>query len=538
MHLLRSRSFLIFLLIGIGIRIWNLDSPLIDAMTARQTQTADAVRSMIEEPGFQLDANTSWRGTTDARILQELPIYNLFVQGVYESFVLILHTDPTFAGRADPRWIDISGRLVTILFWALTFYFAQFLWARFLSTRQAFWANALLVFAPLGVFYGQALMPEMIFIAISTGFVLATLRYADRSSVGNFLLVLLLGGLGCLVKFPAFSHMALLALVILWVENGWRFLFFRPLHWGGLVLIFLAMKLWSGQVTAVNTAHFTEWTSEISLRMFFGDLMARLRPHLYVKVAGYITVFVLTPIGVLIAALGLWNLWNLRSKPIGWFLGTWLLALVVYVLVWGPQCAGGHAYYNLPMLIPAAVLFGLGITSFFSWLENLDIFNANKTAQSTTSILSNQWLIVCKGFILAALALPAAIMTAYFFTEDRIVWGASQWAKQNVPDGEPVAVKLNHSPNTIDYMHVPTVGYYSGRPTFMLTRYTPEQEYQSALEQCRFIVETMPQPPGPMRSFAIALKGADRPVDPLTKATEAGFTPGPELPGGIRIWKK
>jgi hypothetical protein len=551
MAFLQNKSFWFFLLVGVGLRIWNLDSPLIDAMYFRQTQTADAIRSMIEEPGFQLDANTSWRGTTGARLLLEFPLYNQLVQGVYEGLVLIVPTDPAFAGRADPRWIDVSGRLVSITFWALAFWLVQFLWQRFLNPRQAFWANMLVVFAPLSVFYGQAVMPEMLFVAITIGFVIALLRYSEHPSAVRFGTLALLALLGCLIKFPAFSHLGLIAVILLWVERGWKFLLLRPVHWLGLIAILVLVKLWSGQITAVNSAHFTSWTSSEVLKGFFGDPAVRLSPHLYIKVAGYLTAFVLTPLGVFLAAIGLFQLWKRRTEKIALFLGAWLLSLVVYVLVWGPHCAGGHAYYNLPMLFPAAMLFGLGMdcvlrSSFFSprsLLKNQPQLSAPQSSPpaSLPSTLAGNFSAFQRfnfSALLFLLLLPAFLMTAYFFREDRVVYAVAKWAKENVPLVKPVAVKLNHSPHAIDYMHVPTVGYYAGRKAFMLTKETPPEEYSKGLAECDFIIESLPVPLDGASRFAVALKGAHLDPDPLTSASKAGFVPGPEQSGGFRVWSR
>ena len=172
----QHRSIWIFLLIGILIRVWNIGDPIIDAMYPRQGQTADAVRSLIEEPGFQLDSNASWRGTESARIILELPVYSYITQGLYEVLAWGVFTPRSpKPGGADPHLIDISGRSVSMLFWAISFLLVQMLWARFLSVREAFWANGVFVFAPLSVFYGQAVMLEMVFLSVCLAFVLAVL---------------------------------------------------------------------------------------------------------------------------------------------------------------------------------------------------------------------------------------------------------------------------------------------------------------------------------------------------------------------------
>ena len=518
-----TRSFWLFLLVGLLIRIWNVSDPIVDAMHTRQGQTADAIRSLIEEPGFQLDSNTSWRGTRPARLILELPVYSLLTQGLYEVFAGQFYgTHPPKPGGADPHLIDISARITSVIFWALSFFLVQGIWSRFLTAPQLFWANCVFVFAPLSVFFGQAVMLEMVFLAASLAFVLTVLRYAERPSLLRFGLVILTALIGCLMKFPAFSHLGLLAIAILWRAHGLRFLF-RPIHFVGAAVVLVGLKWWSAYVTFVNVSAFSFWTSEETLRSFLGTFHDRISPELYLKVAGYIAAFILSPLGAVFAGVGIFQVWKQSPSPARFFLLAWCGSSVVYLLVWGVATAGQHSYYNIPFLVPAAMLFATGIVYF---VDSLHAKFSLRLARAVT-------LLVC-----AALFIPMAVMSAYLFREDRILVTTADWIRNNVPVGEPVAIKLNHRPQTIDYMHVPVVAYYSGHPCFMLTKYTPKGEYELGLSQCRFLVETLPQKPDALMAFATKLKGADRPIDPLTRAQEVGFVAGPVLESGIRIWTK
>ncbi|MBE2202997.1 MAG: hypothetical protein IAE94_01475 [Chthoniobacterales bacterium] len=107
---------LAFLVIGVLIRVWNIGDPIIDAMSSRQGQTADAIRSLIEEPGFQLDSNASWRGTEPARILQELPVYGYLTQGVYEILTLGgVAVHPSKPGVGHPHLEQVGVRAIAVL---------------------------------------------------------------------------------------------------------------------------------------------------------------------------------------------------------------------------------------------------------------------------------------------------------------------------------------------------------------------------------------------------------------------------------------
>ncbi len=515
----QSRLFWILLCLGVLGRAWNLPAPIVDAMYTRQAQTADAIRSLIEEPGWQLDSNASWRGTLPARVLQELPVYNLMTQGVYE----VLNAagwpkHPPYPDRADPHLIDLSGRIVSVSFWVISFLLVQGLWIRFLSPQETDWANGVFVFAPLSVFYGQALMPEMIFLAVTVGFVLSVLRYIEQTSVVRFLIVTGLAIFGCLIKFPAFSHLGILALFLMLRAKDWKFLF-RPLHFAGLVAVLIAVKLWSGEVTAVNAAYFPYWTSEESLRVFLGKPSSHFSPSVYLRIASYLTAFLLSPLGVLFAVVGLACVVRNRTAVRSCFILLWCASLCVYVVIWGAQTAGGHSYYNLPFLIPCAMLLAIGVVRLLTRLPS----------RVSTRVVT--------GVLVFGLILPMVGMSAYLFRKEWILMRAAAWIINHVPEGEPVAVKLNHRPSLSEYPHIPVVSYYSGHRCSILTDGMPE--YDRALGEVRFLVETVAVNPDPMLDFATWIKrGRDESPDPLSRAAAAGFIPGPVLGSGLRIWQR
>ena len=99
------RSVVWFLFVGILLRLVAIHQTLIDAGDIRQCQTADATRSLIDEPGWHLSAQVSWHGDLKARLLLELPLYNYLVMAAYGVV----------------RNLDASGKLVSILLWAAGF---------------------------------------------------------------------------------------------------------------------------------------------------------------------------------------------------------------------------------------------------------------------------------------------------------------------------------------------------------------------------------------------------------------------------------
>ena len=97
-----SRQNDILLVLGISLRLILVGQPPVeDNSWIRQTQTADAIASWIEESPLALSARASWRGDLNARLLQELPLYNLMVWA------------PARLGVP----LDVAGRLVSMLLW-------------------------------------------------------------------------------------------------------------------------------------------------------------------------------------------------------------------------------------------------------------------------------------------------------------------------------------------------------------------------------------------------------------------------------------
>lgn len=526
-----SHSPVTWLILGVALRLLNLTAPVVDAGLPRQTQTLDAIRGMIAEPGFQLDAPATWRGTPDARVVQELPLYNWSVEAVYHLVWTIrgllgeVHSDYTDVDRPT---LDASARLVSALFWGVFFLAVQPIWKQFLQPGERTAANFLLVFAPLSLFFGQATMPEALMLACATGFVVSLLAYERDASPDAFLWMFLCALLASLVKFPAFSHLGLLAVIWLWHTRGFRFLLRWP-HWAALVLLALALRGWAHYITSVNTAFFAEWTSEASLRGFLGRPEQRISPKLYLGVAAYNFLFILGPTGALAALAGLLKLLKERTSPRAVFFGAWLLSLIVYVLAWGGQTAGAHNYYNLPMLVPLAASFGIGLKAAHDWLKSRSAVWMRKTAP----LLQPAGLTASLLFYLP--------VYWYFFHKDTQLLEAAEWIRNNTRPDEIVGVKLNHSAYYVDYIHVPAVSYYSGRICFMAGRTMPEDVIREGLEPVTRLIETRPisrKDALALAQIAARLKGANRPGDDMEKIRRCGFEPAGEVRPGIVLWER
>jgi hypothetical protein len=201
----RRQAFWGFLVFGVLLRCCALFEPVVDAGLLRQTQTAAGVRSLIEEQEFLLTAPIPWIGNLPGRFILEFPLYNYLVAAV-----------AIVVGN-----LDVSGKLTTITLWAVSFVLLQALWRRILQEREIFWANGLFVLSPLGVFYGQAFMPEPLVQTLAFAFVAATMRYVEKQSLGRWIGCATLGLIALLVKLTAIAHLYLLLVFLIVCREGW-----------------------------------------------------------------------------------------------------------------------------------------------------------------------------------------------------------------------------------------------------------------------------------------------------------------------------
>src|SRR4029077_15526885 len=118
--------------------------------------------------------------------------------------------------------LDLSGKVTSILLWALSFVCLQFIWRRVLDSQQTFWANLLFVLAPLSLFYSQTFMPEMLVQALAFAFVLLVFRYNDDRSLLRWGLCVGVGLTGLLVKLPEIGHLYLILVFLIIRGEGWK----------------------------------------------------------------------------------------------------------------------------------------------------------------------------------------------------------------------------------------------------------------------------------------------------------------------------
>lgn len=428
-----TRSFWILLGIGFALRLLMLGMPLVeDNSQVRATQTATATQAYVQDGWWPPATLANWRGDLEARFIQELPLYNYIVAAL---------------GVATGH-LDASGRLVSALMWVAGFLILHRIWQRFLTPEETFWANCLFVFAPLSIAYGQAFMPEMAIQLSAFGFVWCLLRYLERPTLARLFILFLVGMVGITLKLPEISHLYVLLFICLLLKEKWgAFLQWR--YWAMLIVTAVLFKLWGVYLDYANGEYFYVWSATGNAEDFLGKYSRLLEFKRYISVTGYVTAFILTPLGV---GLVVWGLWRaIRERGWTFFPLLWLFSLAFFYLVWGPRTSFTHAYYNLPSLAPLAAMFGMGIVGFLQWSQGL----------------ARPFSLTLRYGALAVTALFALFGTYYLMRPEWSAYRAAIWLRENVPAEDILIVKANHLNHLATYPHYSAVPYYSGNRSWI-----------------------------------------------------------------------
>ncbi len=485
-----SRTLWILLIAGVALRCVALTRPLVDGHLLRQCQTAEAARDMAASPGFALSSHIPWIGDHAQSYAQELPIYNFLAMGV----------------SAATGNITLSGKLVSVALWALSFLLLQPIWRRMLDAAAIPWANLLFVVAPLGVFFGQAFMPETLVQVLAFGFVLLLVRYDEKPTLPRWIACVATGFLGLLVKAPEVAHLYLILVVLIARRSGWPALF-RVRHVVAGILSAAGVLAWSRYLNSVNANPYAFGSTESNLAGFIGPLSLRFHLRPWLMIAMYLGAFV-APGPVIVAVVQ--GARKLAARP-AFLLPAWLGATAFFYLLWFGNTAAVQSYYNLPALAPICALFGIGMASLLAHRPR------------AWSVAATVAVVAC-----------AAPGIAYLFRPDRTILAAAEWTRTHTEPGSLILVHAAHRADMEDYGANAVFPFYAQRPTFIWAGSMPADLRADALARSRYAVVTMPLPEGKIATAIRKLRGMPNPPRPSVEwLVERGFAPFAEDAGFV-----
>ncbi len=293
-------------------------------------------------------------------------------------------------------------------------------------------------------------------------------------------------------------------MVLIYRRAGWRGLL-KPQHLIAAVISIVVLKAWGSYVDSVNQTYLPEWTSSERIKVFLGPWQDRFRLKPWAMAFSYVGAFIIPGPAALVVAYGLWRAIRKGTHEV---LALWLISLVAFYLIWFGSAATGQNYYNMPAVGPLAALFGLGMGAL---LGHWKLARWRKPAMAVAIVL---------------VVLPALPFWRYLFNQDRGIYAAAMWARENTKAGDVILFRPNHHWAAIDYPYDPIMAYYSQRPTFVWTKATTPLFREEALRRARYALVTTPQPEPPPLLAAFNRFRQQRTIpESVAWLDEAGFRP-------------
>lgn len=354
MKILKSEFVIVssIILLGLIVRLININQPLLEFFPQRQTQTAEITRNIYMNgwPDFWVPKVRYFTGYPVAYVL-EFPLYNFFVSEIYHLF-----------------WPSIIwGRILSIIFFSLSSVVFYKLVKRNFSPSAAILSTLFFSLSPLGILVGRTFQPESLLLLLF----LLSLYYRS----------FLVFSLALLVKFPIIIFFPLFFITDNRIKMDTRKIV-------KLLLSIIPAFIW--------IAHGKAYTVYPAIAVNY-ELSSWFNAALFFDLKWYFSLFqiehiwVLTTPGLLLFWLGLWNI-NYK-KHFYWFI--WLISGIFYFFIFNRHAAT-HEYYHLLLLPPVSIFAGLGLKAVIGLFDNLTKY---KKAIAVSAVL----IVLTLGLISPAL---------------------------------------------------------------------------------------------------------------------------------------
>ena len=362
---LADPALLLILLFAVLLRMQYIHLPMAEAHRWREITNMDIARNFYERSMNLLYPQVNWGGDRTPYVGMEFPLMQWVAALLYHVF-----------GEQA-----IVGRLISLAFsvgtvWAL---YALGAWLFGVAAGRA--AAFLFAISPSAIFFGRFFISDTPMVFYSVAAVLAWVVYLDTRSRTAGILAAVCGALAFLVKIPAVMILAPVAWAA-WESRRWSALRDRGLV-AGVAVALAATALWYWHADRIY--HWTglseaiwhpsgNYAPPISLAsgpfvgIYHWATAARLKdPDFYNEMLTRAWALHLTPGGFILALFALVTTWRLPRRRI---VDAWLGVVLLFMLV---TAEGNfhHEFHQLPLLPPAALLFGIAAAPAFdgAWLR-------------------------------------------------------------------------------------------------------------------------------------------------------------------------
>ncbi len=353
---LSNSLFLLILLIGLSLRLYRIDYPILDWHSFRQSDTASVTREYIKShleqplvPQYH-DLSNIQSGLLNLAgyRMVEFPMLNLLTASV----ILAIPNLP----------LALTSRLVSVLLSLGTITFLFSFSKQFFGKRVAHLTALFFAILPYSVFYSRTVLPEPGLLFFALGSLWSFGRWLKTEQMKWYVLSsLLLAGAFLLKPFVAcFAPVYLVLLLKKWGKSAWK----QPL-------------LYLYAIPAMTTFFWwRHWIEQFPSGIPASDWLLngngiRFRPAWF-RWLGYerLVKLLLGFTGLPIFAAGLWpKHWKPTKIPTTtWIIWSWWIGLFSYSVIIATGSVQ-HDYYQVIWIPALCLTLGHGIVSVDQWLS-------------------------------------------------------------------------------------------------------------------------------------------------------------------------
>jgi len=339
---------LLTLVLGLSLRIWHLDIPLLEFVPSRQIQTAEITANLSKNNFNVFLPEVNYYGRdNDKYFLIEFPAYNLVVSGLDQITGIK----------------EINGRIVSVVFYFIASLLLYALVRDLIDRKTALASLFFFSISPLNVLTSRSFLPEEMMIASCLAALYLLYIWSKNKKPYLFTISLLFFSLALILKITSFLFL-LLPIVYL-IHRGSKTNWIKKT----LVYIFVSIVpsiLWIYHAAKISKNLTTESASIFDISNWFG-INIFFDPKYYSNIFGIEYNLVLLPLGIFLFLIGIVSVLNFKRNKS--FLVLWFVSTILYFLVFNKHTMT-HEYYHLPILLIGSIFVGVGIVKV---VENLKV---------------------------------------------------------------------------------------------------------------------------------------------------------------------
>lgn len=354
---LKKHGFLLCLISLIALRFLHFGPEIDGPHDWRQCDTGWFIWDFYKNGIDFLHPAVCWMGAADTLIL-EFPLPEALVAIGYH-----------LTGESIP-----FARLIFLLFFSGTLFYFYKIAGLLFGDSIAKLSTLVYAVLPLSIYYSRAIHIDFFVVLLTHMMVYYFLMGVDQRRWEYIFFSSLAAALSFVIKIP---------IAFYWAFPMLYYAFRQKAAWwsikagGFYILAIVVFLFWQNHFYLINNAspdlsYIKNYHKMLpSAGWFFGSLAERLRPYAWWILFNRGIFEVAGLAGIPFLCIGLWQARKLNHFR---FLQVWILALIVFVLIFFHKNVV-HNYYHLPLLAPVAIFIALGLKSLAAsrpfWLYGL-----------------------------------------------------------------------------------------------------------------------------------------------------------------------